>query len=262
VNVRRAFVLSLVLFAGSCAGKGIRLPEGGGTPFPDHAAAYTQATAACRGVRTLTAQLRLSGRAGSTKLRGRVDAGFAAPDRVRLEGNAPFGRPLFILVARGDDATLLLPRDNRVLRNAAPADIVEALAGVALAPAELRAVVAGCGLGGETSSSGQQFDGGWLSVESGNSTTFLRQVNGTWRLVASRRQGLTVEYGEFTSDRPGSVRVRSSSSAPADITLQLSEVDINVDLHERAFEVDIPEGTAPLTLDELRRSGPLGGDAR
>ena len=35
---------------------------------------------------------------------------------MRLEGVAPFGPPAFILVARGGEATLLLPRDelNRI----------------------------------------------------------------------------------------------------------------------------------------------------
>jgi hypothetical protein len=31
---------------------------------------------------------------------------------MRLEGVAPFGPPAFILVARGQNATLLLPRDE------------------------------------------------------------------------------------------------------------------------------------------------------
>ena len=70
-----------------------------GSPFPDAAAAYAEATAACRGVRTLSAELALSGRAGGQKLRGRILAGFAAPGKVRLEAPAPFGRPIFTLVA-------------------------------------------------------------------------------------------------------------------------------------------------------------------
>ena len=48
-------------------------------------------------------------------LRGRVLAGIAAPGRLRLEAVAPFGPPVFILAASGTSATLLLPRDNRVL---------------------------------------------------------------------------------------------------------------------------------------------------
>jgi hypothetical protein len=80
---------------------------------------------------------------------GRIDAGVEAPARLRLEGFPPVvygSRPYFILVANGDDATLVLPRDDRVLLGARPGEIVEALAGVPLGPADLRAVLAGCGL--------------------------------------------------------------------------------------------------------------------
>ena len=82
------------------------------------------------------------------ELRGRIDAGLAAPAQVRLEGFPPlsFGaKPFFVMVARGDEATLLLPRDGRVLRGSPPPAIIEALAGVSLAAAELRSVLAGCG---------------------------------------------------------------------------------------------------------------------
>jgi len=67
------------------------------------------------------------------KLRGRIDAGFAAPDRARLEGVPPFGKKVFILVANEGKGTLVLPRDERVLRDAPPDQIVEALAGVPIA---------------------------------------------------------------------------------------------------------------------------------
>ena len=79
-----------------------------------------------------------------TRLRGRVIAGFERPASMRLEGVAPFGPPAFILVARGGDATLLLPRDERVVRGASPEDVLGALTGVALAPADLLAVLTGC----------------------------------------------------------------------------------------------------------------------
>ena len=51
------------------------LPTGAGAPFAGFAAAYEQATADCRSVSTITAELGLSGRAGGTKLRGRINAG-------------------------------------------------------------------------------------------------------------------------------------------------------------------------------------------
>ena len=71
---------------------------------------------------TLTAELRLSGRAGDEKLRGTLHAGFAAPASLRVEALAPFGQPFFILAGRDNRATLLLPREDRVLRDAPVAE--------------------------------------------------------------------------------------------------------------------------------------------
>ena len=64
------------------------------------------------------------------------------------------------------------------------------------------------------------------------------------------------------SARPSTVRIRAiqgTAAGSADLTLRLSQVDINVPLDPRAFEAEIPADAAPLTLEELRRAGPLGG---
>jgi hypothetical protein len=63
---------------------------------------------------------------------------------LRLEGVAPFGTPVFILVADGSRGTLLLSRDRRVVRDADVADILDALIGLRLGPDDLRAVLSGC----------------------------------------------------------------------------------------------------------------------
>jgi hypothetical protein len=133
--MKRALLSSAFLVIVACGPpKPPVLPSGAGAPFPGFESAYTQAAAQCDGVRTLSAALDLSGRAGGTRLRGTIHAGFEAPDALRLEGVGPFGRTVFVLVAKGSESTLVLPRDDRVLRGAPPASIVEALAGVALAP--------------------------------------------------------------------------------------------------------------------------------
>jgi hypothetical protein len=54
----------------SCAARPPARPTGTATPDPTAVDAFTQATRACAGLRTLTAELRLSGRAGREKLRG------------------------------------------------------------------------------------------------------------------------------------------------------------------------------------------------
>lgn len=258
-RIAAALFLSLVL--AGCAPRRLTLPSGAGTPFPAFADAYAEAVAGCRGARTITATLSLSGRAGATRLRGNVDAGFAAPSDVRLEGRAPFGRPVFIFVARDDrTATLLLPRDNRVLRDAPPEAIVEALTGVRLGPEALRAVVAGCGLGAADPSAGRAYQNGWLMIEGPTGNSYLRRTDGRWRLVAAARGPLTIEYSEYSSGRPATIRLHASETAGrrTDLTVRLSDVDINVPLAADVFRVDVPPDVGPLTLDELRSAGPLG----
>jgi hypothetical protein len=270
VTLRRAApgLLSVVLSsAAACGVPRVALPTGAGNPFPGFADAYSQATTECRAVRTMSASLSLSGRAGTTKLGARIDAGFAEPDRLRLEGFPRInlgGRPFFVLVARGSDATLVLTRDGRVLRGAPPAAIVEALAGVALGPAELRAVVSGCGLGDQQPAGGEAFEHGWAAGTSGDTRVFLQQIDARWRVVAARHGSLTVEYSDYASGRPSTVRLRSAPApgvAPADLLLRISQVEINVALPDAVFEAQVPTDAAPLTLEELRRAGPLGGSS-
>jgi outer membrane lipoprotein-sorting protein len=245
----------------SCAPKPPALPTGSGTPFPDFAAAYQQATQSCRAVRTLTASLALSGRAGTTKLRGRIDAGFAAPARARLEGIAPFGKPVFILVADGRRGTLLLPREDRVLRDAPPDLIVEALAGVPLGPDVLRTVVSGCGVSVGPPSDGRAFPNGWTAVSLPDGIAYLRKNAGAWEVAASVSGPVTVMYSDYAAGRPSTIHLRAESPGrpSADLTLRLSDVDLNTTLDAKTFEVELPARAVPLTLEELRRAGSLGG---
>jgi outer membrane lipoprotein-sorting protein len=253
--------LGLVTITSACAPKAPALPTGNGTPFAGYAAAYDEATASCRGIQTITASMAMSGRAGTMKMRGRIDGGFAAPGRLRLEGIPPFGKPVFVLVADGPRATLVLTRDDRVLRDA-PADrIVEALAGVPLGADALRALVSGCGLAQDAPSEGREYPNGWVAVSSGGATTYLRRADGRWQISAATRDAITATYADYANGRPSTVRVRAESAGrtTADLTLRLSDVEINTTLDPRTFEAELPDHPIPITLDELRRAGPLGG---
>jgi hypothetical protein len=267
VSVRRLLpFLSCLALTSACAVKSFTPPTGSGTSFPEFAVAFDEATRDCRGVKTISVTLSLSGHAGTSRLRGNVDAGFSAPAELRLEGRAPFGRPVFILVARdAGSATLLLPRDNRVLREAPAAAIVEALAGVSLDPETLRSAISGCGFGGAAPSGGRAYGSNIVAVDLGDSTQYLRRENGRWRLIASIRGPLSIEYRDFAGPRPQTIRMRAASSkgqeASTDLTMRLSDVNINVPLEDEVFTVEIPAGADPLTLEDLRRSGPLAGDA-
>ncbi len=271
VGIRTRSLLLLACCAVALAGTAgcgrrtrVALPAGGGTPFPAFSDPYTQATAECRDVKSLSASIRLSGRAGGTKLAARIDSGFAAPAQLRLEGfpRVNFGgRPFFILVSAGAQTTLVMPRDGRVLRGAAPAAIVEALAGVALGPADLRSLVTGCGLDSADAPAGRSFPNGWIAVDRGATSVFLREIAGRWRVVGAMRGALTVAYTDFTAGRPATVQVRTPAAAghaAADLVLRLSQIELNAPLDGRVFDVEVPRDAVPVTLEELRRAGPLG----
>lgn len=243
----------------ACGRKAVSFPTGAGTPFPEFASAYEQASAPCRSTRTVTVSMALSGKAGETKLRGRIDAGFAAPGRMRLEGRAPFGRPVFVLTAADNRATLVLPRDERVLTHTPPDQIVEALAGVPLDPDTLRTIVSGCGLTTVPPSAGDTYDGGWTAVRQEDVTTYLRSSGSAWQLAGATRDKLTVSYSDYNRGRPTMIRLHAGSSASAvDLTLALSDLETNTSLDPAVFRAQIPEHAVPMTLDELRRAGPLG----
>jgi hypothetical protein len=42
------------------------------------------------------------------------------------------------------------------------------------------------------------------------------------------------------------------------MTLRLSDVDVGGPFEDGVFRLDVPATAAPITLDELRRNGPLG----
>jgi hypothetical protein len=254
-----AILLALAASLSACSPGRLELPAGAGTPYPDGARVYTDAVKVCAGVKTMQATLGLSGRAGSTTLRGNVDAGFAAPDRIRLEGRHPLGRPVFILVATGAKSTLLMPRDNRVLRDVAPESIVEALVGLPLTPAELRSLVSGCGFAVGEPGEGREYPNEYVAVDVAGATTYLRQDQSGWHVAGATRPPLTVIYSDVTNGRATTLRVVSTGTPRADLTVRLSDINTNVTMGEEVFAVEVPAEAQPMKLEELRRAGPLGG---
>ena len=215
---------------------------------------------ACRGARTVTAELSLAGRAGTQRLRGRVVSGFERPASMRLEGVAPFGPPAFILVARGDTATLLLPRDNSVLRGARAEDILGALTGVALAPADLQAILTGCVMAAPKAVAGRTHANGWASLDlEGGATLYLQRQGASWQLRAARRADWRIDYPEWQGAFPRRVRLQSGPAAMVDLEAVLAQLEANVDLDAAAFDVLVPPEALSITLDDLRASGPLRG---
>lgn len=254
-----AFCMAFVALSAACGARRIQLPSDPGSPFPDYSQVHAEATTACRGARTMTAELGLRGRAGGRRLSGRLVAGFERPASMRLEAVAPFGPPGFILATRGTDAVLLLPRDERVVRGESAEEILGALTGVTLAPSDLQAILTGCIAPATKAVGGRMHANGWASIDLEGGATMYLQRMGAWRIRAARRDGWDVDYPVWQGAFPQTIRLQSQSApASVDMTATMSQIEVNVDVDPAAFTVDVPPNASPLSLEELRAAGPLG----
>lgn len=276
---RSLLFLTLLAVAGACAParRGIELPSGAGVPVPDHAAIREAATEPCRGVRSMEFTLSIGGRAHGaplrrTRMRGAVEGG-----ALRLEALAPFGAALFILVAPDDrTATLLLPRDRQVITGAAPAVLLDALAGLELGPGDVEALLTGCLAPGAATLAGRRV-GDWTVIDlEGDVTVYLRDApaggEAAGPVVAAARQGrLTVAYSDHVRGLPRGFRVEvAAATGPAvaagapgatDLNASLTRVNINTTLNPAVFRIDVPADYAPITVDQLRGASPLESPA-
>ena len=272
----RALVVAATLAATACSPRLMKLPVGPGTVVSpqDATAALAQATEVCAKVRTLTAEVAVSGSVSGQRVRGRLSVGVAAPASARVEAVAPFGAPLFIFTAVGDDATIFLPRDERILEHGRPDAVLEAIAGIPLDAADLDRTLTGCDSvpsvvgGGSTAT---QFGATWLAFRSASSDVYLRRGTATepWEVVSAERRSSRAgvrwraEYADRQNGIPRSIRLISLDDAGRsgrafDLRLALSQVEIDTPLDADVFAIVVHGNVKRMTLDELRRSGAFG----
>jgi hypothetical protein len=146
-----------------------------------------------------------------------------------------------------------------VLDGAPVPDVLGALAGLPLGADDLRRILVGCPAG--EAGEGRRYEGGWTTVALGAETrAFVRAVGGRPVLAALDVQGWQAEYAGWIGGIARTVRVhRPAGPAATDLTAALDDLTLNVDLPAAAFEVEIPDGARPITLDDLRAASPLQG---
>jgi len=162
-------------------------------------------------------------------------------------------------------ATLLLPRDERILEHGRPADVLGAVAGVPLSAGDLYVTLTGCapGIAGPQ---GNARGPDWRVLESDGTELYLRRDGASqpWRLAAVIRRPPNgtpwqAEYRDHQSGLPRTLRLTSldaPGSSAFDLTLRLSQVETNVALEAPVFSVEVPRSASPITLDELRNARP------
>lgn len=267
-----ALTLALAVVCASCAAPLLKLPSGPGALAVDANDTVTQATAACRPLIAVSLEMAVTGSLAGRRVRGRLLAGLTRTGDVRLEAVAPAGQPVFILTNgmgfAQPDANLLLPRDNRVLQRGRFDAVLEAVTGIPLDPFTLFVVLTGCTPGPPLGGNAVGADWRIVSVDGGRMYDVYvhRDKTGPWRMVATASRGAAsgwrAEYADFQNDLPHKVRLTSVPTGKFDLQVVLSQVELNPALGADVFLVRIPASATPITLDELKESGPLGANGR
>lgn len=248
--------LAIAFPSAACAVKLYEPPIGPGQPFAEAAIVWQDVTARCRDAQTFLAEIEISGWMGEPR-EGlptfTAHGALTRDDDMYLEVPAP-GKPYVQMAGRAGQAVFLLPREDRVLR-AASRDIVYRLIGLRWSPRDLLNVLSGCVTTPSGGLSGTNF-GTQASIElGGDARAYLRQRDGRWQLVAGDRDGLRIEYREYSGAFPSVVRVSSIPSAnvmPLQLTFKLSQHNVNTGTTAETFTIEVPPNFLPMTLDELR----------
>jgi hypothetical protein len=249
-------VLALVATA-ACGGRAMFVPPPSpGDPAPDAGPAWTEAVSVCRDARSYGSILRVSGRVGTERLWPvEIETVVTADQSIYLNAIAG-GQTVFVLAGTAGRASLWLRADQRVT-TAATGEILDAIIGLSVTPAELLAILAGC-VARDTNLVSAERQGRLLAITTKDARVYLTQDKGVWRTHAAITSSFTVEFGG-PARPPSEIWMWSAPDAPrASLHLRASEIAINSAIPADVFSLPAAARAAtPLSIEELRASGPF-----
>jgi hypothetical protein len=251
----------LVLAAGvtqACAARVYVPPAGAGEVEPTAAAIWQEVSAPCLAAREFVAEVSIRGWAGVERqgINSTLSGAATRDDSLYLE--LRFLGPVFQMAAHDGTGVFFLPRDQRVLR-APTRDIVDAMTGLRWGGRELIDVLTGCVAPVEGTATGVRV-GGRLRIDLSPTAHVWLRERGRWRVEAAQVGGLLLDYRDAGDGRwPDRVRVTATTPVPLDLRFTVGQQQVNSGLPSSTFVLEVPPGTMPLTLEELRAMGPLRG---
>jgi hypothetical protein len=258
--IARALAASAIvgLFGAACAARGFVPPTGATTPLaaPEAEAIWLAATRECAAVEAINVSVRPSGSVGGTGVRGlELFVGLDAAGHVGIEAEGR-GQPVFTLKGTTEAATLWLPAERRVVRGRAD-DILNAIVGLELDAARLRAVLTGCGSAGAAIERADRIGGLVRMSGPDASIVYAEEVDGRWRVRAATADGLTVDYREWDGNWPRTIGLRTAAgrSPAVDLRLRIEDRVLAPDFPPGTFEVVVPADATPAAVGDLRLIG-------
>jgi hypothetical protein len=251
-------LVGALLLASGCAAHRFTRPTGPIVPvqLSDARAIWADATKECSTVDRYNAEIRPSGRAGGSRVRGSLALAVTSTGLIGVE--AKYGpQSIFDLKGTADRATLWLPLERRVV-TAPAAQILNALVGLDIDPVRLLAVLTGC-VAVDRELSRAVRVGQWLRLETtDNTTVFVAETPGERRVVAADFDRLSIEYGPLVGGMPSRLTIATTPGrAPVvNLTFAIKDVLRNPDLSAEAFRVVVPADAVPASVSDLRPLGP------
>ena len=237
----------------------IRVPSGASASVSEHEATWNDLSRPCRSVQSTDLVVMFHGFIGERSLRRtRARAAVKRPGFLRLEGMAPFGAPAFILIAKPGDATLLLPRERQVVQDASASDLLYFLSGLSLEPDDVHALLTGCVVQDGVSLSARTYGDDWIAIElSGGATVYSRRSSLPPVISMGTVGDLVVEYSEHVRGLPRKLRIQTIAATPStDLTIELTQVNVNTAINPEAFEVLVPPTFSPVAFDDFQLQSP------
>ena len=237
----------------------IRVPSGASVSVSDHEAIWRELSSSCRRVESADLVVMFRGFSGERSFRRtRARAAVKRPGFMRLEGMAPFGAPAFILIANPQDATLLLPRERQVVSDASASELLYSLSGLSLEPDDVQALLTGCVTQNGVSLSARTYGDDWIAIElSDGAIVYSRRTEMTPTISMGTVGDLVVEYSEHIRGLPRRLRIQSGASMmPTDLTIELTQVNVNTVINPEVFEVSVPRAFTSVAFDDFLLQSP------
>ena len=233
---------ALALLSAACAARRIALPQDAGTPMADAAAVHARCPRRAGASRPSPPNWRSRAAWATSGLRGRVIAGFDRPARCAWRA---WRRSVLRLSCwprvRGRPCCCC-PATSACCAIPSARDVLGALSGVPLAPADLLAVLTGCVVPDPTPAAGRLHERGWASIDLGGAATAVPAA-GQRRLAGAR--GAPRAMGDRVRPMagrpsPAGPAARSEGQAPVDATWRCRQIETNVTCRATAFTVEVP----------------------